>query len=266
MAVNNITWSASPPPLTSIALGSGTSGGVNSSIRQDGPCLAHHVPGGAYYSTLNNTSNTVNISHEDINSFKYAFKTLVDDFKRGRSGKGFVNSRAATFADKQLGNIIEFTEWGQVQQIIKAFYTSTTNINRGDTIYAAFYNELINTYNSYKNNCLCNSDCGCNQNCVCNTDCGCNYSDKRLKENVKYYYSMFYNDIEVPFYTFNYIQNKETEELDLPKSEQVGVIAQELIKLGLSEFVETNDLYFQVNYDELNKVLIREQRKQNENI
>lgn len=47
------------------------------------------------------------------------------------------------------------------------------------------WENLLNRYNSVRDNCICNSDCSCNSICSCYGNCGCNYSDERLKIGVQ---------------------------------------------------------------------------------
>jgi len=56
----------------------------------------------------------------------------------------------------------------------------------GDVIEASDINNLRSKINELRADCVCDSDCGANAVCTCHGDCECNYSDKRLKQNIKY--------------------------------------------------------------------------------
>jgi len=262
MAINNITSIASPPELTGIAPAGGSTGAsgtrANYSLKLVGDCATHHAAGAgdATYSSLNIAAENPIINHQDINSLKFAFSTLVRDFGRPANA-GHVYAPSMTFANLSTNDKIRLEEWKAAERLISAF-APVDSINRGDVIYQFFYNTLVDIYNSVKNNCLCDSDCGCNLVCACNNDCNCHYSDKRLKENIKYHHTMYYGDLKIPFYTFDYIKNS-----GLPTGSQTGVIAQELLEFGLDEFVTLQSTgFYKVNYKELYKVL----KENNENI
>jgi len=119
-------------------------------------------------------------------------------------------------------------------------------VDKGNYIYAAHINSVIDKLIAANNVCVCNCNyCTCNCNyCSCNCNyactCNCNYSDIRLKTNIEQV------GIEhgLKVYTWSYIQ-------DLSKR-FFGVIAQDLLgtKYESALSVDSKGYYF-VNYSQL---------------
>lgn len=118
--------------------------------------------------------------------------------------------------------------------------TSPNSYDAGNLIEDTHWSTLLTKYNTMRQDCICNSDCSCNAVCYCHNDCACNYSDKRLKENIKYLYTK--NGIKM--YSFNYIWEKGVV--------KIGVMAQDLLNTIYSNAVVTDkDGYYKVNYNKL---------------
>ena len=250
MAINNITgMKANPVPLTGIPVVTNSTGATKDGdygILHYG-CGVHHRDQSTYYWSASQSSGKPVIDHKDINSIKFLMQQISNDFGR-YANSGTVSSPYPNFS-KSTNQIIELSEWQQVRNTIAAF-RSISNIDRNTEIYESFHNDIIRHYNDVKNDCLCNSDCACNNVCACNTDCGCNYSDRRLKINIEFLENINVLGREVPQYSFNYVQDSE---LELPKEKQIGVMAQDLLNLGLNQFVSKKGEYFQVDYEGLFK-------------
>lgn len=74
-----------------------------------------------------------------------------------------------------LDNMVGYIYGGYVQ-----------DMGDGYLIDNLYWDQLMDRYNSIRQNCICNSDCACNAICACYGDCGCNYSDERLKHDIEY--------------------------------------------------------------------------------
>lgn len=124
-------------------------------------------------------------------------------------------------------------------------YNSGATFSAGTTISASTIKTLVDSLKAAGTACLCNCNyCTCNCNyCTCNCNyactCNCNYSDRRLKRNIKFLKNIF----GINVYSFNYIWSDE---------EQIGVMAQELLKTKYKNCVSTDkNNFYMVDYSKL---------------
>jgi len=110
----------------------------------------------------------------------------------------------------------------------------------GNTVTGPQWAAIVNSYNTIRQDCVCNSDCHCNTVCSCYGNCGCNYSDERLKENIKLIDTR--GDLNVYSYTYLWDKTKTF----------MGVIAQELLGTKYESALgkDSNGFYF-VDYSQL---------------
>ena len=222
-------------------------------------CNQHHGEGlSQYFPTLNLASGTeLIINHMDIASLKVAANSLSENWKMPNGNKNVYTTPASFTA--VTGGISYLTEWNQICNIFNALASefsssATTNIDRDTTISISFYNELVSKFNFYATQCLCNSDCSCNSNCTCNGDCGCNYSDRRLKTNIKYLYTTKLDGKFVEVFEYEYTEEAR-EDLSLDSKKMIGVMAQDLLELGLDEYVvRTSSGIYGVRYDQIDHI------------
>jgi hypothetical protein len=266
MAVNNITDETTPTLVANPATieGQVVYGGATAIQDRRIDCAAHHAPNqGAAFPSLNFVGITDTVCTEDTTSLKHSLNSIANNWSRGVSNPDPRYKQASNQSwyipkitlNAIKGNVAYKYEWDQMVSVINSFSTfGIASISRPAEIEAAFYNNIINNYISIADNCLCNSDCACNNVCTCNTDCGCNYSDRRLKIEINHIGTVASNKIKsktpIKFYSFYYVDGTELG-LDLPKEKQFGVMAQDLIRDGLSIYVINTEEYFQVDYDAL---------------
>lgn len=110
----------------------------------------------------------------------------------------------------------------------------------GGTVTAPNWSAILNSYNTLRQDCICNSDCHCNTVCACYGDCGCNYSDERLKENIEFIETKQGLNI----YSWNYKWDKVTR--------HIGVMAQEILNtVYASAVIKDRQGYYMVDYSKL---------------
>lgn len=139
------------------------------------------------------------------------------------------------------GQVMDDTVPEALDNMVKQMNGGTyfTDLN-GLLIDDTHWSSIKNTYNTIRQNCICNADCACNNVCACHNDCACNYSDERLKTNIKFIKTS--NGLNI--YSWNYVWDKATE--------FKGVIAQQLVNTKFSDALSTDDNgFYIVNYNKL---------------
>lgn len=111
---------------------------------------------------------------------------------------------------------------------------------KGDPIDHTTWNSILTSYNTIRQDCICNSDCHCNTVCTCYGNCGCNYSDERLKENIE----LIDNKDGLNVYSYTYLWDKTKT--------YIGVMAQELLGTKYeSALGKDSKGYYYVDYSKL---------------
>jgi len=216
-------------------------------------CIQHHTTNMGGWSTLHYGGTKVQIFHQDINALKAAANAVKLNWSMSGGNENIYTTSATTTA--AAGGTAVLKGWTDVTGILNQLMgvlggTQLKNITRNSSIDLTFHNEIVTAYDSITRQCLCNSDCGCNSQCVCNGNCGCHYSDRRLKQDIEYVYSRKLDGIVIPVYEYYY-----KEETGLSKDKQLGVMAQDLLVLGLSEYVvKTVSGFYGVKYDQLDHI------------
>lgn len=222
-------------------------------------CTQHHATNQTGWPTLSYASGTdVTISHKDINALKFAVNSLQKNWSMAGGGENYFASKV-TF-DAKSGTKMALVQWQAVAEVINTLNTymalpsNVSSIDTDTKISMTYHNEIITKYNKVTQQCLCNSDCSCNSQCVCNTDCGCHYSDRRLKKDITYLCTRKLDGKYVPIY--EYLYKDEYSELNLESGKQVGVMAQDLIDRGLTDYVvKTVSGFYGVRYNLLKDLL-----------
>lgn len=186
------------------------------------------------------------ISNSDVAALKAAIDAEVARYRQHAKFTSFSASSAVVGSGVPIAtthvnnfeavvkNINDVSDGGSSAGTILAQYTVGNSIN------ATNWSGLKAKYDIMRQDCICNSDCSCNAVCTCHNDCGCNYSDKRLKENIKF----LGNKNGLNIYSWTYVWNKTKI--------YVGVIAQELLGTQYSNAL-TKDKhgFYKVNYSKL---------------
>ncbi len=248
----------SPASAWTVTKGHGTNY-VEDTYEVNITCTQHHGTNTTGWPSLSFASGTnIKISHKDINALKFAVNSLQENWSMS-GGNGNFYATVASF-NATSGSKISLSHWQAVAEVINTLNTymsvtsNVSSIDRNTKIKMSYHNEIITKFEQISKQCLCNSDCSCNSQCVCNTDCGCHYSDMRLKKNITYICTRKLDGKYVPIYEYEY--KDEYSELILDSGKQVGVMAQELIELGLAEYVvETVTGFYGVRYDLLKDLL-----------
>jgi hypothetical protein len=113
--------------------------------------------------------------------------------------------------------------------------------NTGNTVNTSTWNSILSSYNTLRQDCICNSDCHCNNVCSCYGNCGCNYaSDERLKEKVQ----LIDTEGDLNVYSYTYLWDKTKT--------YIGVMAQELVGTKYeSALGKDSKGFYSVDYSQL---------------
>lgn len=206
-------------------------------------CSTHH---GTFTSAWNNLYNVPAglIKASDFNSVRIALSSLRANW---RSGNDRINTPRLRMT-ASVGRHVKSLDMQNASNLLDAFGVVVDYPTNADKIQLNFINNVISKYRLIIQRCLCNSDCACNSVCSCNLNCGCNYSDRRLKINLEIKDYIKLKGKVVTLYTFDY---KQDTSLTLPLGRQTGVMAQDLLELGLDEYVIKDETYYRVNYKDI---------------
>jgi hypothetical protein len=109
----------------------------------------------------------------------------INEINRWNLNHKYNFSKTAT-AGISAGAIIKANDFNKlINDLNQTGHGTTGRVSVGSVIYATkLASNMMDIYNSFRTDCVCNSDCGNHSVCSCHNDCGCNYSDRRLKINI----------------------------------------------------------------------------------